>query len=378
MHTHIAVNKPNIIIPSNKGLDLLKVIRGDDYEFAKERDYNSHRGIRAFQLKYFDWRSKSYRVEHFGCEADIIGRWLDIIKEPDVYTDVLLFITQSLTTGPGSTQNFSVPVTWGPNTTSCIGGGGAGAVNAFGSSGSTNTVQSGGGGGGGAFASDNVSGIPLGQTTPYFIGSANQATWFKSSISLLAANGGTPTQPTFGACPGGTQGTASSSIGTTKRNGGIGGAGLAPTFTGGITSAQNRASGGGGGGGAAGTTADGTVGAVGTSTTANATVNGGNGGNSDTASGPAGGSGVGAGGNAGTDFDASHGAGSGGAGGGVLSGNRAENNGGAGGNYGAGGGGVACTFFLDSGPAQGTPGAGRQGMIFLSYVPYQYSEVYSN
>lgn len=378
MHSHIALSKPSIIIPTNDSLTLLNIMRGSEYDHARERDLNAHRGVRGYGLKYFYWPAKKYLIESFQCEEDLIGRYFDIIREPELYTDVLLFLTQSLTTGAGSTQSFSVPATWGPNTSYAIGGGGNGGAGTYDG---TLTFGYGGGGGGGALAASIIY-LDRNGSASYFIGSSNQNTWFKDTGAVLAAAGNNGSAGSFG----GSGGLTGSSVGTVlTKNGGNGGAGATTTVGG--TVARVVAAGA-GGGGAGGTSADGTIGSNGAinSATGVGTLSqaGGNGGASDTVAGATGSSVAVVNGNNGTDFDASHGAGSGAAGGGGnvnTTGNVINKfNGGAGGNYGAGGGGGG-SYYAGGGAGSGqisSGGAGQQGMIFLSWSPYQYSEFYGS
>lgn len=360
------------LIKPNKRALLRKVLRGNEYDNSRELELNYNKGTRGWQIKVYNKQGEAIRRFCFTHEIDVIEFFIEIhdpgfswwyhdINPLDV-DKVLLLITQSLTTGAGGTQTFSVPVTWGNNTVSCIGGGGQGGSSTNGLVGSGQTCASGGGGGGGAFAQSNNLNADRTNGTPYFIGSQNQATWFNNSSLISAAGANSATLN-----GGGTAGLAANSIGTTKKNGGNGGQGITTVGSGILVGA--------GGGGAGGTTSDGTTGSNAGTTTPNNP--GANGGASDTVAGGTGVNGAaGNNGNTGTDFDASHGAGSGGAGGGAPSTSSAGNKGGgAGGLYGGGGGGPSANAGNPVSPSI-VGGLGQQGMIFLSWVPYAYSEVY--
>lgn len=355
---------PAIILPKKRPL-LRKILRGSDYEHHKERDLNSHRGKRGFQIWFFNWQNEVIRKDFYDEESDVIEAFIEIHKQPykfpttEEVAHVQLFITQSLTTGAGGQQNFSVPVTWGPNTSSCIAGGGNGSIGQL----PGPTVNGGAGGGGGAFASTNIQALTRGSTAPYLIGASAQVTWF-SNPSLLIADAGVSAVNTNVSPRGG---LASNSVGTVTRNGGNGGAG-------GILASGTGSPSGGGGGGAGGPTSAGSNGAAGTTSAGANPVASGAGGNSDTASGGASTNGAPNNGGNGTDFDSSHGAGAGASGGGLALANSGPAfAGGAGGNYGGGAGGSSNRGSANMGASV----AGTQGMIFLSWVPYQYTEIYS-
>lgn len=167
----------------------------------------------------------------------------------------------------------------------------------------------------------------------------------KKGLGGTILNGSTPTAPAGGT--GGTGGTGS--------NGGAGGA------TGGFNDIVT------GGGGAGGPSGAGAAGSTGTAN--NNAPGGGQGGNG---SGGTGGGGSGASssasllvansGNSGSDITT--GVGAGGGGGGCVNASSGGATGGAGGNYGAGGGGGNA-----KGSGTGTGGAGKQGVIYMTYTP---------
>lgn len=359
------------LIKPNKRALLRKVLRGNEYDNSRELELNYDKGIRGWQIKIYNKQGEAIRRFCFTHETDVIEFFIEIhdpgfnwwyhdINPLDV-DKVLLLITQSLTTGPGSTQNFSVPITWGNNTSSCIGGAGNGAAGT-----AVGIASTGGGaGGGGAYSDKNVQGIDRNSTAPYFIGSAAQQTWFSSALVLLADNGTSASGLTKGL-----GGLVANCVGTNKRSGGDGG--NATTSSSGSTVQSNS---GAGAGAAAGTSGNGSNGNNGVNATGVTNASSGKGGDSDTVSGGASTTGNGNVGADGTDFDASHGAGAGASGGGCLPAGPTVGNGANGGLYGAGGAGGGSI----GGPGAkigGSAGLGRQGMIFLSWVPYAYSEVY--
>lgn len=257
-----------------------------------------------------------------------------------------------LTTTTGSNQTYTSPSNWNnsSNTIEVIGAGGGGGLG--------NGLGHGTGGGGGEYGkTTNFSFATPGTTTATYqlgtggiavtggilSGNAGGDTWFNGTTqagATLGAKGGLGGAAGTGSQSGGSGG--SGGVGTTHKAGGRGG-----NMTG---TTGNGAS---GGGGAGGSTAAGSQGVDSASTATNTQTGGGAG---DGGSGGAGGAaGTNAGGN-GTEWDASHGSGGGGGGGGA-----GGTNGGAGGNYGGGGGGSSTTT--------NTTGAGKQGIIVITYTP---------
>lgn len=251
-------------------------------------------------------------------------------------------VEQSVTvflTATGS-NTYTIPDDWSDtNTIACVGGGGDGGSRR--ASGARAT-----GGGGGGYSASTITGYTPGASISYSVGAAGGDTWFQSTGTLLAKGGSSGNSGTSGSTTsGGTGGQAASGIGTTKFSGGDGGS---------VTANVSAAT---GGGGAAGQHGDG---ANGTSTSSvNTDTAGGKG---DSTSGGNGGTAGGGNGTDGTNFDASHGSGGGGGG---NQGSSGAINGGDGGLYGAGGGGAACSNSI-SGSA--TAGAGRQGLIWITYT----------
>lgn len=263
--------------------------------------------------------------------------------QPGVKTTVFL------TNMSASNQNWSVLTDWNSaeNTVHCIGGGGSG--------GGASGLGTGGGGGGGAYSNkDNISLTPSGSatfrlgnlaTTGTGNGGVGSDVWFNGSTlagSSVGAKGG---GGGLSANTGGSGGLSTSSIGSTKYNGGNGSSGT------GAASPYKS----GGGGGAAGPN-----GAGGNAPSPTSLGNGGQGGNGSGGSGgvlPSGSTG-----NAGGDgdeFQVSPKRGSGGGGSGIDY-NTYQGTGGAGGNYGGGGGGAARY----SGSAN-SGGQGAQGLIII-------------
>lgn len=258
-------------------------------------------------------------------------------------------VTTFLISPAGSNQTYNRPTDWnnGNNVVRVIGGGGGGAR------GAQDVAGRGGAGGGACSVQQNIT---ISLTATYQIGSGGNGattnntaggnggdTWFNGvdlASSSVGAKGGTGSSARTGA----SGGLASSGIGTIKYNGGTGGTGLSVNGPGG------------GGGGAAGPDAAGGNGTAGGS---------GGGGDGGAGNGGLNGGGIGAtaqGGTGGTGTNLGSGYGSGGGGGG---GSGSPGPGGLGGLYGAGGGGGGTTS--NSGAANG--GAGRQGIISVSYEP---------
>ncbi|MES2595078.1 MAG: choice-of-anchor D domain-containing protein [Verrucomicrobiota bacterium] len=150
--------------------------------------------------------------------------------------NILLSGTGAATTvtlsSTGSTQNVTIPDGVGSFTVEAWGGGGSGSGSSSG--------HGGGGGGGGAYARSVING-PLLSSYPLFVGAAGQDSTFNTNV-VVAKAGSAATATSFGA-----GGSATTSVGDTKRKGGNGG--YEGTF--------NPAS---GGGGSASTSADGNVG----------------------------------------------------------------------------------------------------------------------
>lgn len=193
------------------------------------------------------------------------------------------------------------------------------------------TNSTGGDGGGASAYAQKLSYAASSSTSvPIAIGAANSGTdtFFDSATTGIMAKAATANSRTGG--------TAAASIGTTKFDGGTGGA--------------HQSSLGGGGAGSGGPAGAGTNGP----TPVASAVAGGAANNSTDAGGAAsGGNAVG-----GTEFDATHGCGPGG--GGATSG---ANNGGNGANYGGGGGGAGS-----SGVSHGTNGTAGAGIIVVNYT----------
>jgi hypothetical protein len=224
--------------------------------------------------------------------------------------------------------SWTVPGDFNPssNTIEAIGGGGAG------NDGSGSIGGQGGRGGGYSKISNFNPGVS--SSIAYQIGlgggttgagtTPTANTWFKDATTLVAP---------------GDSASTTNSVGDVKfAGGGRGTIGGQPT--------------GSGGGGAAGPNGAGVNGSN------SGATNGGAGGAGDAGSGGAGGTVSAGGGNpgsAGAEFDATHGCGGGAAGGG-----NGSFNGGAGGNYGGAGGGGGIT---------GLAGAGKNGIIIITYVP---------
>lgn len=239
-----------------------------------------------------------------------------IVAEEGEIENTTVFLT--------SGTSWTVPDDWDStnNTVEVIGGGGNGGADVF-------RIIGGGGGGGGAYSKvTNVTLTPA-SVVSYAVGGAAGDTYFcnastncgsiSGSSVIVGAKGGS--SATLNA--GGAGGAAASGIGTTKYSGGAG--------------ANRTALGGGTGGGAAG---PGGAGGAGSATTGGTGGGGAGGAGGASGSSPAAGS-------AGTEWDATHGSGGGG---GAHSG---ISTGASGGLYGGGGG--------------GTSGAGRQGIIAITY-----------
>lgn len=171
-------------------------------------------------------------------------------------------------------------------------------------------------------------------------GNAGTDTTFNTSSLIAKAGSAGAGVGTGAACNGGAGGT-----------GGTGASANADGGRGGNVTVDAGASGAGGAGGVIGAGSNG-VDSAGTATA---------GGSGDADFGGPGGAATGANGGNGSEWDATHG--SGGGGGGASAGGAVAATGGTGGNYG-GGGGAART---NTGTA--TSGAGKQGIIVLSYVP---------
>jgi len=308
-------------------------------------------------------------------------RWF--VELPALFDDrqflTLPVLAQSyLMTTPGSNFNYTSDATWNNsnNSVEMIGAGGSGGVVKRG----TNACGSGGGGGeygkttnfsfaspgtttatcrvglGGAAVTSDI-----GSAAWTSVGNAGGDTWFNGTTqaaATLGAIGGGAGQISSGAnCNGGTGGTGG--VGTTHVAGGRGGN---STFTTGRSST---------GGGAAGgpTNAGGNGTDVSTST-------GSKGGDSATATGgaaaSANGTPGGTGGN-GTDWTTTGNSGGPagmGAGGGSWAGSQnSSQSSGPGGNYGGGGGGIANTGGGNSSACQASSGAGKNGIIVLTWTP---------
>lgn len=293
---------------------------------------------------------------------------------PDIAEDVTFdFATVTfLTSTTGSNQTYTSPSDWNnaSNIVETIGAGGSGGRGAGGSNGGA----SGGGGGGWSQITNFTFATPGTTTATYQLGTGGPSTslstqnskgdgtaggdtWFNAATlagSSVGAKGGGPGVGYNSSVTvnGGAGGAAASGTGTTKKSGGRGGN---------VTS-----SGGGkatGGGGAAGSTADGNAG---TDLAANGMSNGGAADNGGSGAGTAGTAAqpTGGGGGNGSEWDASHG--SGGGGGGTQATGSAALTAGSGGNYGGGGGGVSA---FSSTNRVHTSGAGRQGIIVVTYTP---------
>ncbi len=227
-------------------------------------------------------------------------------------------------TATGS-NSWAVPADWNnaDNQIECIGGGasGSGGSTAFGGTAAN-------GGGGGAYATAfNVSLTP-GGTASYTINAGADTNF--ASVCIAKAGVGTT---------GGQAASCTPSSGAFKGgNGGVGGG------------ANQWHGGGGGGGGAAGPSGAGS--------------NGGNGGSAGTP-GSIGGAGGGPAGAGSWSTPSAAGPGAGGSGGGAQSTPSQGNAGSAGGLYGGGGGGGGKRYNVNIGAA----GAGRQGIIRISYTP---------
>lgn len=243
------------------------------------------------------------------------------------------FATVSFLTSPtGSNQTYNVPSDWNSsnNTVEVIGAGGGGAK-------SNTSGGAAGGGGGGAYSKQTNISLTPGGTATYRIGSggavqtssgtagnAGGDTWFNGATlgaSSVGAKGG-------GGGPGTSNGgAASSGVGSVKYSGGGGGA-----------RSLSGSGGGTGGGGAAGLNGNGNTAGAGETDP---------GGSGDAGFGGAGGNYNSTVGGNGTEWT-THGSGGGG---GAFR---------AGGNYGGGGGGAS---------SGGTSGAGRAGLIVITYTP---------
>lgn len=248
----------------------------------------------------------------------------------------------------------------------CIGPGASGvAGSSGGDAGSAFPGAAGGaggaGGGGGAWSLKNNLSVTPGSSITYQVGTPGSSTWFQSTGTVLAA-------PASGS----TGGQSGSGVGDSKFSGGNGSAGQSGSPGSGGTPGGNGGYGG-GGGGAAGPNAAGGAGGI----TGGGNGNGGtNGGGS--------GSGTGTAGNSSTTFQSNPGgsfAGPGGAGGGGNYGTAgtsgvgagAGGTGGDGGLYGAGGagggGGGGGAAFTSGSASGGSSGAGRNGIIIITYDP---------
>lgn len=364
MHPHFEIVKSPLVIRKDKKIILRNCLRGDSYSYSKTQEHNKYLGKQGWQVKFYDRRGFVLKRFCFENENDVIeffieinapsfNSWVYDIDPLDV-DKVLLFTTQALTANPGVIQNFSIPSVWGPNNTiSAIGGGGNGTIGQR--VGGLNIP--GFAGSGAAFASISNRGYDRNSTVPYFIGSGAVATSSPSTGNNAQATSFNTSQLiAAGATKNGGNGLAANSTGDIKFDGGLSGS---------LVSSAGSAVSGPGGGSAAGPS--GTPVAVGG--TAVVGGNSGVGANSATASGGASSAGVGNPGGNGTDFDASHGAGAAGSGGG-----NGANQGGNAGNYGAGCGGPGVTA---AGASVAVTLAGSQGMLFLSYNPYIYSEFYT-
>lgn len=256
-----------------------------------------------------------------------------------------------------SGTSWTVPFDWNNavNTIEVIGGGASGSA-----CGATNFAP---GNGGGAYSSaSNITFTP-GAVIPYTVGlggvsvSTNNTgtngntggdTWFGASTfasSTVAAKGGTFGTISGSSVVGGLGGQASAGIGTIKFSGGNGGSGAGGTGGGGAAGPH--------GAGQSGATAAGSLGSAG--------------GAGDAGSGGVGGTAGATGGNGGTNVTwtstAGPTAGVGGGGGGTNTNTGGSVTGGSGGLYGAGGGAGSTGGFT-----VGTSGAGRQGIIVITYL----------
>lgn len=270
----------------------------------------------------------------------------DLIRHPEfIFLSTVIFVTSGTSqTSPSDWDNSN-------NFIEGIGGGASGAVG--------NLHQTGGGGGEYRKITNFSVATPGTTAFNYVIGGGGTAV---TSATAVATNGNDGTDTTFNtssliakAGVHGVSGAGSQSGGA----GGTGGTGAAANAAGGRGGNLTGAAGTGasGGGGAGGSTGAGNAGGDSTSTSGNVMTAGGSG--DAAAGGSSGGTNGGAGGT-GTEWDASHG--SGGAGGG----NAAPAGGISGGDGGLYGGGGGAGRALN---APITSGAGKQGIIVITYTP---------
>lgn len=376
-------HSPAIILPRKRPL-LKRILRGDEYLHARERELNYHIGQRGFLIQIYNWQGQVIKRFHFTEESDAIELFIEIHTpgfDPRIYdipgeiAHIELALTQAITSTSTSTQQFAIPNTWWTqNTISVIGTGGASGQGGINNS----VIQGGCGGGGAAFASISnlIGSADRNGTFNFFISSTSSSSaWFFNTGTVLADGGNNAVSGSFTGGGGfgspGSGGTVANSVGTTRRAGGTGARGASGSIpSSGVYSIQV---GGGGAGSAAGTSAGGQT------PTAPTSSSGGDGADSDTASGGSGGTGIGPPGGTGSDFDASHGAGAGGAGGGAPF--SFPQVGGTGGLYGGGAGGPGAWIKNEGSGGDAETGAitaGRQGMIWLTWSPYQFTEFYQS
>lgn len=282
------------------------------------------------------------------------------------------FATVTFLTTTGSNQTFTLPVDWNnaSNTIETLGAGGSG-------SGQINdTAAHNTGGGGGAY--NSITNQTLSANATYQIGAGGASvttqvagnpgtadTWFCTTSGNCASIAGTAVVVGSKAGNGGITGTGSRQGG----EGGLAASGIGAGFDGGDGGDLTGASGSGvsGGGGAAGASGAG-VNGVDNATTSTGINTAGGAGNAGTGGGGTGGASASAdpatatAGGGGTNFDATHG--SGGGGGGGWSTGTGLGTGGSGGLYGAGGGAARSR-----GGGTISSGAGRQGLIVVTYTP---------
>ena len=361
------VQAPSLIIPSGFKLFHKSLLLPKGNERITEK--NSECGGQGFQILIWNRLGKRVKRLEFDRYQECFEMFLEL-NDPDFDSRVLnidpidvdkfqLFITQALTSFAGNIRQFTIPLTWGtPNSIKLIGGG------SFGDWGIGSLIET-VGGGGGAFASGTNKGYARGVDVNYRVGDNNNNTLWNGTttgnaqMAAESASDGNADTNTVGR-----GGRASASTGDIKFSGGSGNT---------IFGTAGNSIGGASGGSAAGPSGDGTTPADG----AFNNLTGTDGASSATAAGGA--HGVRAGningqnGSNGTDFDITHGAGAGGGGGAIDTGFTDGGLGGNAGNYGAG---AAMGAYLAShGDADfGDPST---GIVFLSWSPFIYSEVYS-
>lgn len=309
-----------------------------------------------YEKELWDLPNKTWTPQH---------KWSNIGWLPDIGENLnYVYAATTFLTTTGSNQTYARPSDWNSvnNKIECLGGAGSGGI-------SNNGNGNASGGGGGAYSAITNFTFDSSGTATYRVGSGGSSvatggatagnaggqTWFNDTVnpgvgttnekcSADNGKGGETGRPANG----GAGGAASSSWGQTKYSGGRGGN---ATTTTGIC-----ASGGGGAAGPAG------AGGNGGDISAIGSTDGGSANNGTTAGGRAGSGAIDGG--SGTEFGASYGCGSGSGGYASPSANTTSGNGG---NYGGASGGASAGSGLT-----GTSGAGRQGLIVVTYTPASY------